>query len=59
VGGERQDWTWEERGGAGGAMRVLTKVMKRGRKETWIQGILRKKSLPDTGDRLSSIPGSV
>ena len=48
MGGEREDWTWEAKGGAGGAMRVLTKVMKRGRKETWIQGILRKKSLPDT-----------
>ena len=26
--GERQDWTWEAKGGAGGAMRVLTKVVK-------------------------------
>ena len=41
-------------------MRVLTEVVKRGRKETWIQGILRRKSPPDTeGDRLSSIPGSI
>ena len=59
MGGERQGWTWEAKGGAGGAMRVLTKVMKGGRKETWIQGMLRRKSLTDTGDRLSSIPGSV
>ena len=54
MGGERQDWTWEDKGGAGGAVRVLTTVVKGVRKETWIEGMLRRKSSPDMeGDRLN------
>ena len=51
MGGERQDWTWEDKGGAGGAVRVLTKVVKGGRKETRIEGMLRREKFPRHGRR--------